>query len=668
MLVKKAINNKHLQGAFSFLVFLFSKSFPVAHAFGSSISSSSKSSTLAQSVEANIGLLPESPRCWKSAVALFHETQLTPEQSQQLIVTLCQMMPEEKLKLLALEIARCHLEDLGKPLFHDPQLLQRCSVKAGEDTPDVHYCLKHLTDTGANAYTHYVSYVQQLCTRLTQELIMNIQHEATNEMAMRHADISRQSIELTERQAEQMSMLVNLPEQVKERLTEELTESLKHSLAESLDHQLHDQLDIQLRELLANHAAEQAHIAEMTFKQAEMRSAEQKERLELLYESQRIVWDAQLQEQREKVKALSETVSKTTQTIQPLLGIQTLVVAATQGYTWLTFILHFLGTFNVIWLITRPQRCHRFRSYLFGLVMTEALFEIGVMMLQEHELLTESERMIAVVEVRRWTFSLECMVYVFGLLFSRPPRSSAHYSLTDHNEGMHHFQNAHNDTVDGIDKMIFEYRTEPATQNYQRTQHHNLSSGPSRLLASDLSSYPTNLASRPRGVEPLDVTNRVSAITPCPRPSWSFGRNGPVDACQPIPTSPNLPNLPYNCKYPLYSMKASATTGMEQPLACRTLSLAVGCVHDNQQKVTIVPAIVPSGAELISQHEEIGQINSFEDYFDAQQFNDNHKRLLNVNATSESDCCPPPKRVRRQNKSVNLESTITVPGQKVMEK
>ena len=378
------------------------------------------------SVEGDLGILSSSPQCWKSAIALFHRAQILQEQDDSISTKLCQLMPEEKLKILALEIARCHLEDLGKPLMQDMSLIHDCSVREDHNLPDIQFCLKHLTDAGANTYTHYVSYVQQLCTRLTQELIISVQHAATTEMAKRHAEITLQSIELARKHSDQMAMLAMIPEQLQVTLMTELSESLKTSLSQALVDQVNDQLpdllhhhlDDRLRSLLDTHAAAQAHYTEALWKQFENRFIEHKDREEQWNQLQLSAWESQLQEQRDKVIALTETVSKTTKTLQPLLGIQTLVSAATQGYTWVTFLLHFVGTFNIVWLLTRPKRCQSFRSYIFGVVLTEALLEIGMVALQQHDLLTEVERLVAVVEVRRCALFLECLVYIIGLLVS----------------------------------------------------------------------------------------------------------------------------------------------------------------------------------------------------------------------------------------------------------
>jgi hypothetical protein len=386
------------------------------------------------------GIAPASPQCWKSAIALFSEFQQIDNKDASII---CQNMQEDQQKLLALEIARCHLQDLDKPLLKDSEAIHHCRI-ANKDL-DLKWCLKHLTDAGANAYTHYVSYVQQLCIRLTQERMVSLHYESTNDMANRYADISKVSLEqleligeLARKHAEQLLFLANVPDQIKDALDGDLRQVVRDTVSQSLEEQMRvqfgEQLDNRLRILLQNQAQQQATMLASILDQVESRDTEQKRQYEGWTAQQRLVWETQvkeldqqrrkMEEHREKMDILSETVSKTTATIQPLLGIQTLVATATQGYNWLAFLLHFLGTFNFVWLITRPKRCNRWRSYLFGLVLVEALLEMGITFLKQENLLTERERVAATIEFRRCATFLEIFVYLFGVLFFPEPRQA----------------------------------------------------------------------------------------------------------------------------------------------------------------------------------------------------------------------------------------------------
>ena len=56
-------------------------------------------------------------------------------------------------------------------------------------------CQHELMDAGVNAYMHYVSYVQQLCIRLTQEYLMQQQHATQQAIMMQYALLSDQMVQ-----------------------------------------------------------------------------------------------------------------------------------------------------------------------------------------------------------------------------------------------------------------------------------------------------------------------------------------------------------------------------------------------------------------------------------------------------------------------------------------
>jgi hypothetical protein len=378
---------------------------------------------------------PPSPRCWKTAWKLFQHVQQDQHSSD--AQAMCSVMPEAQQKALALEIARCHLQDLGIPLIKDRAMLHQCSEgqqqKHQQDSPFddtnntvLQKCLKSLTAEGINAYTHYISYVQQLCTRLTAEHMV---HHVTS----RYQAVSQQSLDhmetlssmWSEKHAEQMNSLSEIPAMIKDQLTmelkEQLRETVKEQLSEQLQIQLREHLEAGIGDLLQQQAIEQASFLTHIMGHIEVRDSEQKETYESWTQHQTTQFQNQardMERQRAKMQALDDIVSTTTRNMQPLVGLQSLVAAATEGYTWITFLLYFLGTFNVVWLFTRPQRCHGFRCYLFAVVLLEAVFELSLKAMIDYDWISESDRTLAIDEVRRWALYLECLAYIAGLVSS----------------------------------------------------------------------------------------------------------------------------------------------------------------------------------------------------------------------------------------------------------
>lgn len=383
-------------------VLLLSLSFCTKHAAVEGSSSGGVSSVpLTSEVQTqSFEAIPHSPECWKSAIVVFRKTQ---DLSDDTTASFCKIMPEEYQKLLALLIAQCHLEDLGKPLFKDVNILASECIHHGQSTDErrdiLQRCLKQLTDAGASAYTHYVSYVQQLCTRLTQELLMRYQQEVQKEAADRFSNISMQSIqqletisELAQRHSDQMEALSHVPKLLKDQLTKDIKVALADTVRQSLQEQLErhqnllkDKLEVQISELL------QAHLQE----------------LEEQYEM--------MKEQNLEMDMISKTLSKVMQIMQPLVGLESLITATMKGYSWATLALHLAVTLNVVWIVSRY---HPFRSYLCGIVLTEAAAEIAIGTCVQYEMLTEHDRVQKTTELRRLALFLECSLYVVGLILA----------------------------------------------------------------------------------------------------------------------------------------------------------------------------------------------------------------------------------------------------------
>jgi hypothetical protein len=370
--------------------------------------------------------IPVSPSCWASAmIALLGPSSPVGTTDA---ASFCANLPETSQKRLALELARCHLEDMQKPLFQSPRMAEECSktslmlIRSNESA--LRSCLSGLTDAGEHAYTHYMPYLQALCIRKTQELFLRHQQSIKDDLAAEYAEMSRSSIEhmesvqqSTARHAEELNAkLTDMPLAIQNQLADQLSEligkELGERLAQAMEQQTNQQSEV-FSEILGNiqlqdlqrqqqHDDWGHYQAGMFLKQAQE------------MERQR---DA-LRESRERIEDLSSKVSKTSMTMQPLVGLETFMKAATEGYSWISFLLYFLATFNVVWVMTRPARCHRFRLYIFTVVITEAVMELAMKLAVTHGLLDDVDRLGWTTELRRLALLLECMTYVAGLLMS----------------------------------------------------------------------------------------------------------------------------------------------------------------------------------------------------------------------------------------------------------
>jgi hypothetical protein len=372
--------------------------------------------------------IPVSPSCWATAMmALLGPS--SPAGTTTDAASFCANLPETSQKRLALELARCHLEDIQKPLFHSPRKAEECSktnpmLRSTSNESSLRSCLAGLTDAGEHAYTHYMPYLQALCIRKSQELFLRHQQSIKDDLAAEYAEMSRSSIEHMEsvhqttarHAAELNAKLTDMPLAIQNQLADQLSELIGKELGERLGQAMEQQTNQQsevFSEILGNiqlqdlkrqqqHDDWGHYQAGMFLKQAQE------------MERQR---DA-LRESRERIEDLSSKVSKTSMNMQPLVGLETFIKAATEGYSWISFLLYFLATFNVVWVMTRPARCHRFRLYVFAVVITEAVLELTLKGAVQHGLLGEMDRLGWTTELRRLALLLECIAYLVGLLMS----------------------------------------------------------------------------------------------------------------------------------------------------------------------------------------------------------------------------------------------------------
>lgn len=121
----------------------------------------------------------------------------------------------------------------------------------------------------------------------------------------------------------------------------------------------------------------------------------------------------------------TQNVEATAEKIKPLLGIESLVSMATNGFTWLTSLLFFLGLLNGMWLLSLSPRHDYTRRIMFRMACIEALLEFAMHWMVTQGLLADEERVQGIDVLRSWTMTLECILYVFGLIlsvFKRPKK------------------------------------------------------------------------------------------------------------------------------------------------------------------------------------------------------------------------------------------------------
>lgn len=183
--------------------------------------------------------VPPSPECWIGAMKAMHQLERDAsatssehdEEPLSLGSLVCTNMSHDHKKALALELARCQMQDVGRALFHetattdDNDAMDDCS-RPVTSKQVLQSCLSRMTDQGMHSYALFFTHVHQSCTRLTQEQLMQASQVATEQL---HNMLDRQSEMWTEREerdqemrAQHEEMLQNLWTKAEEREKEML--------------------------------------------------------------------------------------------------------------------------------------------------------------------------------------------------------------------------------------------------------------------------------------------------------------------------------------------------------------------------------------------------------------------------------------------------------------
>ena len=173
--------------------------------------------------------IPPSPECWMGAMKAMHQLERdaasphdsSTESPQSLGTIVCTGMTHDHKKALALELARCQMEDVGRDLFHKTTIDCNRPVQSAKT---LHSCLSQMTDQGMHSYSLFFTHVHQSCTRLTQEQLMQASQVATEQL---HTMLAHQSERWAQREerdeelrAQHQQVLESLWSKAKEREVE----------------------------------------------------------------------------------------------------------------------------------------------------------------------------------------------------------------------------------------------------------------------------------------------------------------------------------------------------------------------------------------------------------------------------------------------------------------
>ena len=158
--------------------------------------------------------VPPSPECWIGAMKAMHQLERDSsstssqhdEEPLSLGSLVCTNMSHDHKKALALELARCQMQDVGRTLFHKEEATTTDAIDCSRPVTSkqvLHSCLSRMTDQGMHSYALFFTHVHQSCTRLTQEQLVQASQVATEQL---HNMLDRQSELWTEREERDKEM------------------------------------------------------------------------------------------------------------------------------------------------------------------------------------------------------------------------------------------------------------------------------------------------------------------------------------------------------------------------------------------------------------------------------------------------------------------------------
>lgn len=342
--------------------------------------------TMGDDSSKSLASLPSSPECWLDAMqALNLEAASNPDA--------CQWMTPLQQKMLALELARCHVKDLAQSIFKESSS-EFCSPGIYQD--HFYECLAQMTPTGETAYTHFLTYIGQLCTRLLREVMMTKFHQA-----------SLQLVKVTESAESQLKHLFQRQEELSESWRNREEEAVR--LLGSFKKEVYGERERWLMESALIKSQIRAQGAEWL---EESEKARNYQLSEMMRQREELI------RQREELQELVETVVRTQNSIKPWsLSLDSLYTYLQNAYRMIQWFLNALGECIVIWLLCLPPCLRWLRSYMMGWVILAGAIECVVAIGNDGWLSQDDEEEF-VQSVRSLLLLLEVFTFVLGLLVS----------------------------------------------------------------------------------------------------------------------------------------------------------------------------------------------------------------------------------------------------------
>lgn len=277
----------------------------------------------------------------------------------------CHHLSYAQKQLLALELTKCHLDEMQQATFETP-----CTVSVQE-------CLAHLTPLGFQSYTLFKINIEQYCIKLNHDLMILQQLETGAQLQQTAKLASEQLAEIMQQQGEMHHEYSKLYSSLHEGQMELHQTLIQQSMQRQQD------LELQLLEWTR-----------------QMMKGQEK----------------QIQLQRQELQYLSTAMDKTASHIKPLLALDATLSLISGGFHIVNLFIYLYITVNLQWLLTLPQCVRSCRHKLWALAVLEFLLHCSFIWLSGNTA-TTNETFIETVRVSNRILQVTVYVHSFFLSF-----------------------------------------------------------------------------------------------------------------------------------------------------------------------------------------------------------------------------------------------------------
>jgi hypothetical protein len=283
----------------------------------------------------------------------------------------CHRLSYEHKQLLALELTKCHLDEMRQATFETP-----CQSSPQE-------CLTQLSNLGVQTYTVFKINVEQYCFKLNHDLMILQQQEAGLQLQRTAKQASLQLAEMLEQQGEMKDEYSHLYSSLREEQFELHTSLLEQA--------------VQRQEVQENQLFE-------------------------------------MQLQRQELHDLSNAVGQTAAQLKPLLSLDEVLSWISGGFYIANLLVYMYVTINLQWILTIPRCFRSCRRTLWRLAMFEFFLQCCVIWQIEDET-TTIEPLMQSVRVVSLTLQATVYVFSFLMsFFTKQPsvaRNAHHQELME---------------------------------------------------------------------------------------------------------------------------------------------------------------------------------------------------------------------------------------------